>query len=64
MSNLQVGQRVIVDGEIWDAPVSRCYNYNDAEGYVWEVPLSGWPAIVLNGDKKRICWENIKTKEK
>jgi hypothetical protein len=60
---LEIGQRVIVDGEIWDAPVPRCYNFKNAEGYVWKL-TSGWPLININGANHQICWEHIKTKEK
>ena len=56
---LEVGQRVIITGDIWDCKVDNQYDYKKAEGRVVEVPLAGWPLIMVNGLKKRIYWGHI-----
>lgn len=60
---LEIGQRVIVDGSLWDCKSADEYDYTNAEGYVLKL-TSGWPLININGESKLIAWEHIKTKEK
>jgi hypothetical protein len=60
---LQVGQKVIVNGTLWDCVPSQSYSYTNAEGYVVK-HTSGWPVININGVNKAIAWDHIQTNEK
>jgi hypothetical protein len=60
---LQIGQKVIVNGSLWDCPPSYEYSYKNAEGHVVKI-TSGWPVININGVNKAIAWDHIQTNEK
>jgi len=55
---LQKGDEVIVNGCIWDAPVTACYDYKNAKGIVTKV-THGWPVININGTNALIAWDHI-----
>jgi len=61
--SLQIGQKVIVDGCLWDCKPASEYDYRNAEGVVVEI-TSGWPVIKIGGERKKIAWDHIKDLEK
>lgn len=60
---LQIGQKVIVDGCLWDCKTSDEYDYRNAEGVVVEL-TTGWPVISIYGQRRKIAWDHIKIIEK